>query len=222
MSLLDDPYSGLVLIALALLIPFFLLATTSYIKFAVVLFLIRNALGVQQSPPNIALYAVALVLTAFTMTPVGDAMLSAGIDAQQSVSGDQLDDILTIGRAVLAPLEAFMRANTDPETHAAFVARAEILWPQGYLDTISTDTHILILVPSFMMSELTAAFQIGLLLFLPFIVIDLVVANVLTALGMMMVSPVTIALPLKLLLFVAIDGWFRLVEGLILSYSLGA
>ena len=219
MGFLNDPYSGLVIIGLALAVPFLILATTSFLKLAVVMFIVRNALGVQQAPPNMALYAIAIVLTLFIMTPVGDRMLEAGRNADTEYIAQDLDGLLDVGAKVLAPLESFMERNTDPETKAALVARSKVLWPQDYLEDVDPEEHFLVLVPSFMLSELTVAFEIGLLLYLPFIVIDLVVANVLTALGMMMVSPVTIAMPFKLLLFVTINGWYRLVDGLVLSYA---
>ena len=115
------------------------------------------------------------------------------------------------------PLQEFLVKNTDPAITKTFVQTAQKIWPQDKQNFIS-DTNFLILIPAFTISELTKAFQIGFLLYLPFIVIDLIISNILLAMGMMMVSPMTISLPFKLLLFVTLDGWLKLSQGLLLSY----
>ena len=115
------------------------------------------------------------------------------------------------------PLQEFLVKNTDPAITKTFVQTAQKIWPQDKQNFIS-DTNFLILIPAFTISELTKAFQIGFLLYLPFIVIDLIISNILLAMGMMMVSPMTISLPFKLLLFVTLDGWLKISQGLLLSY----
>lgn len=218
MGALQDPYVGLVFIGLVLLVPFLVLATTTFIKIAVVLFMVRNALGVQQAPPNLALYAIAIVMSVYIMTPVGDAMYKAGLEASEFNDLTRLSDLFTALVPIVEPLTEFMRSNTSATVFEAFVSRAQVVWPDEFLEEVNPSEHILVLIPAFMLSELTKAFEIGLLLYLPFVVIDLVVANVLTALGMMMMSPVVISMPIKLLIFVLVEGWFRLIDGLILSY----
>ena len=210
-----DPITLALLLALMALLPTVVVVTTSFLKIAVVLALLRNALGVQQVPPNLALYGMALILSAYIMAPVGAHMadrLGAEPEVMQNVPA-----LINSAREGAEPLRGFMMRNSKAEQRDFFVRTAQRLWGHE-LSAGVTERDFMVLMPAFLVSELTAAFQIGFLLYLPFVVIDLIVSNILLAMGMMMVSPVTISLPLKLFLFVMLDGWSRLIQSLILSY----
>jgi type III secretion protein R len=210
-----DPITIMVVLALMALVPTVVVCGTSFLKIAVVMSLLRNALGVQQIPPNIALYGLALVMTGYIMAPVG-MKIQESIMKQPNASRS-VESLITTVRAGAEPLREFMVRNSKAEQREFFVGHTRQLWgPELSADVKPTD--FMVLLPAFMVSEITAAFQIGFLLFLPFIIIDLVISNILLAMGMMMVSPVTISLPLKLFLFVAVDGWSRLIHGLVLTY----
>lgn len=198
------------------LAPFFLMMITSYVKIIVVTSLVRNALGVQQIPPTMVMNGLAMILTLFIMAPMVMDM-KAMLDKKTIPSDMQPTQMVEIISELSAPLEAFLVKNTDPAITKTFVQTAQKIWPQDKQEFIS-ETNFLILVPAFTISELTKAFQIGFLLYLPFIVIDLIISNILLAMGMMMVSPMTISLPFKLLLFVTLDGWLKISQGLLLSY----
>lgn len=210
-----EPVILIIIMSMMGLIPIIVVSTTSFVKLAVVLSLVRNALGVQQIPPNIALYSLALMISAFIMAPVLTNAANIFENAPDAfASPAQFIDTL---KEASDPLDRFLTQHGSPQEREFFVSAARKLWPEEMQKDISTESFF-ILVPAFMITELTEAFKIGFLLYLPFIVIDLLVSNVLLALGMMMVSPTTISLPLKLLLFVAVDGWTRLIEGLVMSY----
>ena len=189
-----DPITLAVLLALMALMPTLVVVSTSFLKIAVVMSLLRNALGVQQMPPNLALYGMALILSAYVMAPVGMHMFDRLTERPDTLKN--VPSLVGTVREGAEPLREFMLKNSRAEQRDFFV-----------------------LMPAFVVSELTAAFQIGFLLYLPFVVIDLIVSNILLAMGMMMVSPVTISLPLKLFLFVMVDGWSRLIQGLVLTYA---
>lgn len=211
-----DPITLAVAFGLLALLPTLVVVTTAFLKIAVVMMLIRNALGVQQVPPNIALYGLSLILAVYVMAPVGQKMYQAAMELQGSTQ-----DIGALVGAVskgAEPLRAFMARNARPEQRDFFVRTTQKMWGPE-LSAGVTPSDFLVLMPAFLVSELSAAFQIGFLLYLPFVVIDLIVSNILLAMGMMMVSPVTISLPLKLFLFVAVDGWTRLIQGVILTYA---
>lgn len=210
-----DPVALAFALGLLALVPLILVSTTSFLKIAIVLSLIRNALGVQQAPPNLAIYALALLLTAYVMAPVGYRISESISDfPNAAVSATSM---LNAARKGAEPIREFLIVNSKPEQRRFFLSTAKKLWPPELADE-ATDRDLLIVTPAFVVSELTAAFEIGFLLFLPFVVIDLVISNILMAMGMMMVSPVTISLPLKLFLFVMVDGWSRLIHGLVSTY----
>lgn len=210
-----DPITLALGLALLALLPTLVVCTTSFMKIAVVMSLVRNALGVQQIPPNIALYGLALILSAYVMAPIGNRIYETTVMHPGSMRS--VENMIDGVRKGAEPLRGFMVRNSKPDQRDFFVRNAQKLWgPELSADVKPSD--FLILMPAFLVSEMTAAFQIGFLLFLPFIVIDLVISNILLAMGMMMVSPVTISLPLKLFLFVAVDGWSRLIHGLVLTY----
>lgn len=198
------------------LVPLFVVTTTSFLKIAVVMFLIRNALGIQQTPPNLVLYAISLMLTLYISSPViGDiyARLNSTPVDLNSVEG-----VSDATRRIRGPVQEHLSRFSHPEERKFFLAATERIWPPSAHENVQ-ENDIFILLPAFASSELTRAFEIGFLLYLPFLIIDLVVANILMAMGMIMVSPTLISIPLKLFLFVSVDGWSRLLHGLILSYG---
>lgn len=210
-----DPVNLALVLALLALVPTMLVVTTCFLKIVIVLSIVRNALGIQQVPPNMALYALALILSVYIMAPVGNAIwLSIEAMPGDVRTVDGLIDGLRLG---IEPMREFLMKHSWPEHRDFFMGTATRMWGAEMTAGMSSD-HMLILMPSFLLSELTDAFRIGFLLYLPFIIIDLVVSNILLAMGMMMVSPVTISLPLKLFLFVMVDGWSKLMRGLVLSY----
>ncbi|MBV7485194.1 type III secretion system export apparatus subunit SctR [Bordetella sp. BOR01] len=221
-----DPISLAVVLALLALVPLAAVMTTSFLKIAIVLTLVRNALGIQQVPPNIALYGLALILSAYVMGPVvmqmGTELRTVGVAMESAEPGvpppNRITSIMDAVTRGAEPLRGFMYKHSRPEQRDFFVRTARELWGQEQARNLKED-DLLVLIPAFLLSELTAAFQVGFLLYLPFVVIDLIVSNILLAMGMMMVSPVTISMPLKLFLFVMVDGWTRLIQGLVLSYG---
>ena len=210
-----DPVALALALALLALVPTLVVCSTCFLKITVVMSLLRNALGVQQIPPNIALYGLSLILTAYIMAPIGIKIQDEAL--KQPGAMTSVDSMIKAARVGAEPLRDFMVRNSKLEQREFFVNHTKKLWgPELSAEVKPTD--FVVLMPAFLVSEITAAFQIGFLLFLPFIVIDLVISNILLAMGMMMVSPVTISLPLKLFLFVAVDGWSRLIHGLVLTY----
>ncbi|WNM24566.1 flagellar type III secretion system pore protein FliP [Demequina capsici] len=204
--------SIVVLIAITLLsvAPSLLLMTTSFTKIFVVLALTRNAMGLQGTPPTQVLAGLALFLSLFVMGPVLSEMNDTGV--QPYLSGE-----LTFSEAVdagSAPLREFMLEHTR-ESDIALMTRAADAENPATPDDVSMTT----LMPAFMLSELRAAFIIGFVIFVPFLVIDLVVSGALMSMGMMMLPPVMVSLPFKLLLFVLVDGWTLIITALIGSYG---
>lgn len=200
--------------ALALL-PMMLIICTSFLKITMVLQLTRNAMGVQQVPPTMALNGIALAATLFIMAPVfsdmTDRLKAVPVDFS---SMERLEYTAANG---IEPLKTFMRKNTDPDIVIHLQENAQRMWPKRMADSVTPD-NMLLIIPAFVLSELQNGFKIGFLIFIPFIVVDLIVSNILLALGMQMVSPMTVSLPLKILLFVLISGWTRLLDGLFYSY----
>lgn len=210
-----DPISLAALLALMGLVPLLLVVTTSFLKISTVMLLVRNALGVQQVPPNIALYGLALVLSLYVMGPV----IHQSTDAlrKETSTLSSIDSIVSALGKGGEPMRQFLKKHSKPDQRAFFLQASKQMWPE--VDSAAvTDNDFMILMPAFVVSELTSAFEIGFLLYLPFVIIDLIISNILLALGMMMVSPSTISLPVKLFLFVMVDGWTRLLHGLVLSY----
>ena len=293
-----DPALVLITVVSLALAPFVAVMVTSFTKIVVVLSLLRNALGLQQVPPNVVINGLAIVLSIYVMYPVildtqaaiearkngqpppvpsliakqttrttpapaapapppptspaeadgeaaaAEAAARAGVrgptfanvqdgsgDATATPTAEQnavaslpplpekgVARMLALAEAGKEPLRAFLIQHSNDAERAFFLKSAQRLLPPAKRGSISVN-DFLVVVPAFTVSELTAAFQIGFLIFLPFLVIDLVVANILLALGMMMLSPTTVSLPFKLLLFVLIDGWAKLVHGLVLTYG---
>ncbi|MEM6546620.1 MAG: type III secretion system export apparatus subunit SctR [Pseudomonadota bacterium] len=216
MANLPDPILLILLVALVGVLPFVIFLGTSFVKIVIVLSLIRNALGVQQIPPNMVLYGLAAVLTFYIMAPV----ITAGFEAFSVIDLEsaEMPEILDGLSGAAEPFRDFLRQHTSETQLAFFMQTAGQLWPTEMRDAINAN-NLLILIPAFTVSQLTSAFEIGFMIYLPFIAIDLIVSNILLAMGMMMVSPMTISLPFKLLLFVMLDGWTQLIHGLVLSYG---
>lgn len=199
-------------------LPFLIMGMTCYTKFAVVLAFLRNAIGANQIPPNIVMYSMAAVMSIYVMLPVGiqsAAVIEDAINKKQTVFSRAND--------VAKPFLDFMEKHTEPSEIEFFEGTAKRIWGEKTAENLigpkaTNVSKLLVIAPAFMVSELTKAFQIGFLLFLPFVIIDLIVSNVLLALGMQTLSPVTVSLPIKLLLFIGLDGWHRILEALSLSY----
>ncbi len=210
-----SPSSALLTVIVLALAPFVAVMVTSFTKIVVVLSLLRNALGLQQVPPNVVLNGLALVLSIYVMHPVATEM-SAKLQGLSDIGGST-QTMLKAADTAKEPLREFLIKNSRPLERAFFLktARNALKSEQA---TVLTDRDFLIVVPAFTVSELSVAFEIGFLIFLPFLVIDLVISNILMAMGMMMLSPTTVSMPFKLLLFVLIDGWVKLTHGLILTY----
>ncbi len=196
--------------------PFLLMMTTSYVKIIVVTTLVRNALGVQQIPPTMVMNGLAMILTIFIMAPVFHECFEE-FDKLKVPEKPSVMQVLEIADKVTPPFKAFLKRNTDERATNMFVTTAKRIWPAKMHEKIDPDSW-LFTIPSFTVTELTKAFQIGFVLYLAFIAIDLIISNILLAMGMMMVSPTTISLPFKLLLFVTLDGWLKITQGLMLSY----
>ena len=213
------PGSALVVVVALAIAPFFAVMVTSFTKIVVTLSLLRNALGLQQVPPNIVLNGLALVLTMYVMYPVGQEVQDA-IAQRRAESGQSLQSTETISVALDAgkePLRNFLIKHSDPNERGFFLRTAQRVGnPERVRDM--SDRDFIVVIPAFVVKELSLAFQIGFLIFLPFLIIDLVISNILLAMGMMMLSPTTISLPFKLLLFVLVNGWVKLAHGLVLSY----
>jgi type III secretion protein R len=208
----DRPAELLVLVALLALVPAALVTLTSFLKITVVLSIARSALGAPQVPPSTAVTGLALVLTALVMAPVAEEALALARAAppEQGVAGA----VAALSRAA-APVRAFLARHAREDDRAAFREVAARLRPGIPPD----EDGFAVLAPAFIVSELRRAFTIGFLVFVPFLVVDLVVSNVLLALGLTQLSPTSVSLPFKLLLLVAVDGWRLLARALALSYA---
>ena len=200
----------MVLLTVLSLVPAVLIMTTSFIRIVVVLSFTRSALGISQLPPNQVLMGLALFLTVFVMAPVGQQAYADGL--QPYMQGDLAADVaLTRG---IEPVRQFMFRQTREKDLALFISLAKLPAPRNQADV---PTHVLI--PAFIISELKIGFQMGFLILIPFLVIDMVVSSTLMSMGMMMLPPTTISLPFKVLLFVLTDGWHLIVRSLVTSFQ---
>ncbi len=214
-----SPGVVLALVVGVAMVPYVAVMVTAFTKLVVVFSLLRNALGLQQTPPNVVLNGLAMILSLYVLYPVVlEVMDLAEQQATVSVESERTaQDLLQLASQAKTPLQEFLIEHTDPAEREFFLNTARKLLPEDRREQI-TERDLAVIVPAFTVSELTRAFQIGFLIFLPFLVIDLIVSNILQALGMMMLSPTTVSLPFKLLLFVMLDGWSKLIHGLVLSY----
>lgn len=212
--------TGLLIVVLAIsIIPFVAMVVTSYMKIVVVLGLLRNALGVQQVPPNMVLNGIAIIVSVYIMAPIAFTAAGAMQDSSgANTSGSTVTQTVTQGiAAAREPFRNFLKAHAQPRERQFFLRSASAIWPKEQAKALK-DTDIIVLAPAFTLTELTDAFKIGFLLYIAFIVVDLIIANVLMAMGLSQVQPTSVAIPFKLLLFVAMDGWSTLIHGLILGY----
>lgn len=219
----DMTTQAVVLVFLAML-PFIIMLLTSFMKMVITLSLLRSALGVQQIPPNQVINGIALILTIYVMYPTASQMYEK---AKPIIHGKQSKELFSAGSAgtMIAIIEAskepfrdFLIRNTTEKHMDDFYKLSQKTFPDDVKKGM-TPRDFIIVIPSFITSQVKAAFEIGVLIYLPFFVIDLVTSNILLAMQMMMLSPLSIALPLKLLLLVMIDGWTILVQGLVLSFN---
>jgi type III secretion protein R len=210
----DRPAEMLVLLAALALVPVAIVMLTSFLKIAVVLSIARSALGAPQVPPNTVVTGLALVLTLLVMAPVAEraAERVRAAPVEQGVAGS----LAALSRGA-GPLKEFLLRFARDDDRAAFLDVAQRL--RGDAGVPPAEDDLAVLAPAFVVSELRRAFTIGFLVFVPFLVVDLVVSNVLLALGLTQLSPTSVALPFKLLLFVAVDGWKLLARALALSYA---
>ncbi|WP_424253659.1 flagellar type III secretion system pore protein FliP [Carnobacterium sp.] len=199
-----------VLMGLLSLAPTFLILTTSFTRIIVVLSFVRSSLGTQQNPPNLVLTGIALFLTFFIMQPiytqVADEALTPYLN--EEISGQEAF------KKAEVPLKDFMYRQTRDEDIKLFLDISETKKPDDL-----NDLPLTIVIPAFAISELRTAFSIGFLIFIPFLVIDIVVASILMSMGMFMLSPVMISMPFKLLLFVLVDGWYLVIESLVTGFQ---
>lgn len=212
--------SMIALLAFASLLPFLIAAGTCYIKFSIVFIIVRNALGLQQVPSNMTLNAVALMLAMFVMTPV--MTQGYGYYKEHQVAFTSIDSVMDFADNGLGGYKAYLRKYTDPDLALFFERAQRIQAEEGLAQEDIKDEELepslFALLPAYALSEIKSAFKIGFYLYLPFVIVDLVISSILLALGMMMMSPVIISVPIKLVLFVALDGWALLSTGLVGQY----
>jgi len=225
--MLDNPVLLIATLALATLAPFVLAVGSCFLKFSVVFALLRNGIGLQQVPSNMVLNGIAVLMTAFVMMPIVNQAQSYYRDHQVDLNNPvSLQAFLDEG---LASYRTYLARYASPEMVQFFGELREAQLrddmqkdapPERNADDQidPAQASLLTLLPAYALSELKSAFEIGFYIYLPFVVVDMLVSNVLLALGMMMMSPVTIALPIKLILFVMMDGWEKIVKGMILQY----
>ncbi len=212
-----NDFTGLLILTLAIsIIPFLAMIVSSYAKIVVVLGLLRNALGVQQVPPNTVLNGIAILVTVYVMAPIG---MQAYQGSQQAATrGESSSQVLMSAMsAAREPFRHFLEQHAGERERRFFLRSASVIWPKPMAAQLHDD-DLIVLAPAFTLSELTDAFKIGFMLYLAFIVVDIVIANTLMAMGLNQVQPTNVAIPFKLLLFVAMDGWSALIHGLVLTY----
>lgn len=221
-ALASQPVVTIIALGVLTLLPFIFMTGTSFVKIAVVFSILRNALGTGQVPSGAIITALSVILTLYVMAPVGQQVAeSAGPDMARvtfDMKGKSVDALLRAIDRGKVPLKSFLSRNTGPREQRLFLDLARRVRAPDQREEVLKD-DLLVLFPAFLITELTEAFQIGFLVFIPFLVVDMVVANVLLALGMHMLSPTTVSLPFKLLLFVLVDGWYLLARALVLGYA---
>jgi type III secretion protein R len=217
-ELLGRPLALVIALALVSLLPFVFMSVTSFVKISTVLQIVRGAIGAQNVPSNTVVMALAAALTLLSMAPVGEAILARAVPVATAKPPPDTVALVEGGiEAVREPMRGFLRSNADAREVARFLTVARNVRPEADRAAVTAD-DLIVLVPAFVVSQLSQAFAIGFLVYLPFLVIDLVVANILLALGMQMLSPTQVSLPFKLLLFVAIGGWGLLSQALVAGY----
>ncbi|HXW53807.1 MAG TPA: type III secretion system export apparatus subunit SctR [Myxococcota bacterium] len=212
-STFKDPFYLLFFLIGVSLLPFLAVMVTSFTKIVVVLSIARQAIGTAQTPPNIVIMSLSLVLTCFSMYPVGLEIFDNIEGRQNPAQKSGADALLHFTDSAKEPLRNFLSRRAQKEDQELFFRLSQ--QDKSHLSQDIKPTDFIVLAPAFLISELSLAFQVGFLIYLPFLVIDMTVANVLMALGMQMLSPTTISLPFKILLFVLVDGWRMLSQGLV-------
>jgi type III secretion protein R len=218
-----NPLGLIVIMAGLALLPFVLVMVTSFVKVAVVLSLLRSAIGAQQVPPNQVITGLAILLSVYIMAPVGMKtwdVVSPVVLQDEAVKEQKIGvaELKELAPKALAPLRAFLLKHADEtERLLLYDLALELREPEQRASLGAED--LIVAAPAFILTELKEAFVIGFLIFIPFLVIDLVCANILLSLGMHMLNPTTVSLPFKLLLFVLVDGWYLVIKGLILGYT---
>jgi type III secretion protein R len=193
------------------------MVATSYAKIVVVLGLLRNALGVQQVPPNMVLNGIAVLVTAYVMAPIGMQAMQNMQGMHRAPGADASAVVLDVFDAGKEPFRAFLKKHAHEREKRFFVRSAAAIWPKDMAAKVHDD-DLIVLAPAFTLTEMADAFKIGFLLYIAFVVVDLVIANVLMAMGLNQVQPTNVAIPFKLLLFVVMNGWSTLVHGLVMTY----
>lgn len=218
-----NPVVLIVVMGVIALAPFALIMLTSFVKISVVLSILRNALGTQQIPPNQVITGLSLILTIFIMTPVAEKMYAQAGDVGNSeaiFSEMSVREIFEASKRGREPLREFLLRHAHENDRGLFFDWArKIAQRNGNNPEDIKSDEFRVVIPAFVTSQLAEAFAVGFLLFIPFLIIDLVVANILQAMGMFMLSPTIISLPFKLLLFVLINGWVLLIKALVLGYA---
>jgi type III secretion protein R len=215
-DLLGKPVALVVALALVSLVPFLFMSLTAFVKISTVLQITKSAIGTQNVPSNTVVMALATALTMLAMAPVGEKIAAHAAPLMR----DKLETSVLIEKGIDAfrePMRDFLKANASAQERARFLDVARKARSEADRMRIGED-DVSVLAPAFVVTELTEAFAVGFLIFLPFLVIDLVVANILLALGMQQLNPTQVSLPFKLLLFVAIQGWGLLAQALVSSY----
>jgi len=224
MGVANKPLMLMVALAVLSMVPFALIMVTSFVKIAVVLSIVRQAIGTQQIPPTQVITGLAIVLSVYIMMPVGlevyhsSEAMAARYGQKGGWASFTVDQILELAKEGQHPLRQFLIRNAHLKDRDMFFKLAWKMRQPRDRATL-TDEDWAIIIPAFVISELKESFQIGFILFVPFLVIDMVVSNILMALGMQMLSPTTISLPFKILLFVLVDGWYLITRGLVLGYQ---
>ena len=220
-ELLTRPIALVVALALVALLPFAFMTLTAFVKISTVLQIVRGAIGAQNVPSNTVIMALAGALTLLAMAPVGTRI---GDRAAPLFAGEKAADTTALVsgtiEATREPLRGFLRANASDRERTRFYEIARAARPEAERAAVGRD-DLVVVIPAFVTTELVEAFALGFAIYLPFLVIDLLVSNVLLALGMQMMNPSQVSLPFKLLLFVAIDGWGLLAQALVTGYQLG-
>ncbi len=209
--MIQNDISLITLLAIVSLVPFLICAGTCYIKFSIVFVIVRNALGLQQVPSNMTLNGIALIMACYVMFPIAQSTFDKSQEVNINYQNvDSVREFLDYG---LSDYKDYLRKFSDPELIVFFENRGKEIKASS-----DNDVSITSLLPAYALTEIKTAFIIGFYIYLPFVVIDLVISSILLSLGMMMMSPVTISTPIKLILFVSLDGWTILSKGLINQY----
>lgn len=213
--MLQNDISLITLLAVVSLVPFLICAGTCYIKFSIVFVIVRNSLGLQQVPSNMTLNGIALIMACYVMFPIAQSTFEKS--QEMDINYQNVDSVREFLDYGLSDYKSYLRKFSDPELIVFFESRGKEVKVSADADA-DADVSITSLLPAYALSEIKTAFIIGFYIYLPFIVVDLVISSILLSLGMMMMSPVTISTPIKLILFVSLDGWTILSKGLINQY----